>query len=116
MQKVDDLGKKIEVMKKSHEVELRTLRKTARKAGLDFFKQKSENVMHIFKQEQMFMVEEYYTLKVKDNKKSKELYSLSRLCEKQERTISEMTCFVHDCLDRIFATCSVKHDEIVKSM
>ena len=56
-------------MKKSHEVELRTLRKNARKAGLDFFKQKSEQVMRIFKQEQMFMVEEYYILKVKDNKK-----------------------------------------------
>ena len=62
-------------------------------------------VMSIFKQEQMFMVEEYFILKVKDNKKSQELYKLSRLCEKQEKIISEMTCFVHDCLDQIFATC-----------
>ena len=37
-QRYDDLGKKMEQMKKSHEIELRTLRKTSRKAGLDFFK------------------------------------------------------------------------------
>ena len=32
MQRFDDLGKKIESMKKAHEVEVRTLKKTARKA------------------------------------------------------------------------------------
>lgn len=59
-QRYDDLGKKMEQMKKSHEIELRTLKKTARKAGLDFFKQKSEHVMRVFKQEQMYMVDEYF--------------------------------------------------------
>lgn len=50
----------MEQMKKSHEIELRTLKKTSRKAGLDFFKLKSEHVMRVFKQEQMYMVDEYY--------------------------------------------------------
>lgn len=59
----------MDVMKKAHEVEVRNLRKTNRKAFLEFFKQKCEHVMQVFKQEQMYMVEEYFILKTKDNKK-----------------------------------------------
>lgn len=71
MQKYDDLGRKLEAMKKTHEIEMHTMRKTARKAQLEFFKSKSENVMLVFKQEQMHMVEEYLLLKQKDSKKEK---------------------------------------------
>ena len=78
MQRFDDLGKKMESMKKAHEVEVRTLRKTARKAQLEFFNQKSENVMRVFKQEQMYMVEEYCALKQRDFKKEKQLSKQSR--------------------------------------
>ena len=89
-------------MEKAHEIALRTLRKTSRKAQLEFFKIKSEHVMRVFKQEQMFMVEEYYLLKKRDAKKEKLNYKSSRIIQQQERVILEMTTFIHDCLDQIF--------------
>lgn len=103
MQRFDDLGKRVEQMKKAHEVELRNLKKTSRKACLEFFKNKSETVMKVFKQEQMHMVEEYYILKKEEAKKERTIQRLSRIMRQQERTISDITCFVHDCLDEIFA-------------
>lgn len=67
----EEAEKKLAAMEKAHEVALRTLRKTSRKAQLEFFKIKSEHVMRVFKQEQMFMVEEYFLLKKRDAKKEK---------------------------------------------
>ena len=43
------------------------MKKAARKAGIEFFKSKTEHVMAVFKQEQMHMVEEYVLLKARDN-------------------------------------------------
>lgn len=60
---------------------MRHMRKTARKAGLDFFKQKSELVMRVFKLEQMHMVEEYYILKQKDKDKQYRIDRMSRLIQ-----------------------------------
>ena len=51
MQKYEDLGRQLEENKKKHEVEVRQLRKTHRKAMLEFFKAKSEHVLKVFKQE-----------------------------------------------------------------
>ena len=87
MIKNDDLGKKIELLKKAHEVELRNLRKVSRKACLEFFQAKSEHVMRVFRQEQMYMVDEYFMLKVKDSKKEKTIGHQSRIIQRQERTI-----------------------------
>ena len=50
-------------MKKQHETEIRTIKKQARKSFIEFFKQKTEVVMRTFKQEQMYMVNEYWLLK-----------------------------------------------------
>ena len=41
----------MELLKKAHDVEIRSLRKVSRKASLEFFKMKSEQVMKVFKQE-----------------------------------------------------------------
>ena len=65
---VDEAEKKMQAMEKAHEIALRTLRKTNKKAMLEFFKLKSEHVMRVFKQEQMFMVEEYFNLKQKETR------------------------------------------------
>ena len=67
-QGIDEAEKKITAMEKAHEVALRTLRKTSRKSQLEFFKVKSEHVMRVFKQEQMYMVDEYFQLKQKENR------------------------------------------------
>ena len=45
------------------------------------------------------MVEEYYALKLRDQKKEKQISKQSRQIQTQERIIEEMTCFIHDCLD-----------------
>ena len=74
--KANDTVKKMEAMKKAHEVEIRNLRKQNRKLALEFFKQKSEHCVDIFKQEQMYMVEEYYTLKKKEYQKEKQMVKL----------------------------------------
>lgn len=92
----------MEQMKKAQEIELRNIKKTARKTCLEFFKLKSEKVMEVFKQEQMYMVDEYYLLKQKDAKKEKMIAKQSRIIKHQERIIGDITCFVHDCLDEIF--------------
>ena len=67
------MGKKVEVLEKKLDTEIRTMKKTSRKAQLDFFKEKSEFVMTIFKQEQMYMVQEYYALKRRDDEKDRKL-------------------------------------------
>ena len=95
-------------MKKAHEVEIRNIRKLSRKACLEFFKLKSETVMKVFKQEQMYMVEEYYQLKQRDAKKEKTVNKQSRIINQQERVISDITCFLHECLDVIFAKVAEK--------
>ena len=53
---MENMGKKVEVLEKKLDTEIRTMKKMSRKAQLDFFKEKSEFVMTIFKQEQMYMV------------------------------------------------------------
>ena len=46
---MESMGKKVEVLEKRLETEIRTMKKMSRKAQLDFFKEKSEHVMRIFK-------------------------------------------------------------------
>ena len=46
---METMGKKVEHLEKKLEVEVRTMKKLSRKAQLDFFKEKSEHVMRIFK-------------------------------------------------------------------
>ena len=70
---MENMGKKVEVLEKKLDTEIRTMKKTSRKAQLDFFKEKSEFVMTIFKQEQMYMVQEYYALKRRDDEKDRKL-------------------------------------------
>ena len=72
--------------------------------------------MRIFKQEQMFMVDEYYQLKQRDAKKEKSIYKLEKTIKRQERIISDLVCFMHECLDQIFDKALSKQDLIVKSM
>ena len=103
-------------MKKAHDIEMRTIKKTARKAQLEFFKQKSEHVMRIFTQEQMFMVEEYFYLKQRAAKKEVAYDRISRLAQQQESMIQDLTCFVHDCLDQIFLKVKQKQPQILQSM
>ena len=55
--------------------------------------------MSIFKSEQMYMVEEYINLKDKDRKRQGEVSRIYRRMASQERIISEMRAFIHDCLD-----------------
>ena len=70
---MENMGKKVEVLEKKLDTEIRTMKKMSRKAQLDFFKEKSEFVMTIFKQEQMYMVQEYYALKRRDDEKDRKL-------------------------------------------
>lgn len=66
--------------------------------------------MRIFKQEQMYMVEEYYTLKNREKQKMARIEKQNRIMIKQERLIAELTCFVHDCLDVIFLKAASKQE------
>lgn len=99
-------------MEKAHEIAMRTLRKQSRKAQLEFFKIKSEHVMRVFKQEQMYMVEEYFNLKKNESKAQMNLNKAQRTIERQERIILEMQTFYHDCLDLIFRKVSEKQKRI----
>ena len=45
------MGRRVETLEKKLDTEIRTMKKMSRKAQLDFFKEKSEYVMRIFKQE-----------------------------------------------------------------
>ena len=69
--------------------------------------------MKVFKQEQMYMVEEYYQLKQRDAKKEKTVNKQSRIINQQERVISDITCFLHECLDVIFAKVAEKQERII---
>ena len=69
----EDMSNEIILIKKQHQIEMITLRKNARKAQLDFFKEQSEMAMRVFKQEQIFMVEEYFMLKQRDTQKTIQL-------------------------------------------
>ena len=69
----EDMSNEIIQIKKQHQIEMITLRKNARKAQLDFFKEQSEMAMRVFKQEQIFMVEEYFMLKQRDTQKTIQL-------------------------------------------
>ena len=93
-------------------VAIRTLRKTSRKAQLEFFKLKTEHVMRVFKQEQMYMVEEYFLLKQKDSKNQIKMNKNSRMIQQQERIINDMQVFYHDCLDIIFRKVEQKQTRI----
>ena len=101
-QNADEIERKMAAMEKAHEVAIRTLRKTSRKAQLEFFKIKTEHVMRVFKQEQMYMVEEYFLLKQKDSKSQIKMNKQSRIIQQQERIINDLEVFYQDCLDQIF--------------
>ena len=59
------------------------------------------------------MVEEYFQLKQRDSKKEKTVNKQSRIIQQQERVISDITCFMHECLDVIFAKVLEKQDRII---
>ena len=103
-------------IRKAHQIEIITIKKNARKATIEFFKEKSEHVMRIFKQEQMFMVEEYFDLKQRDIKKESTIAKSYQVIKMQERIIQEITCFMHDCLDRIFQKALVKGPQVLKAL
>lgn len=111
-----DINGRIKDLKKEHDVEIITLKKNARIANIEFFKEKSEKVMRVFKQEQMHIVEEFYNLKQRDLKKELIIYKQNKIINEQERIINEHTCFIHDCMDRIFAKALEKAPEVCKSM
>ena len=58
--------------------------------------------MRVFKQEQMYMVEEYFLLKQKDSKSQIKMNKQSRIIQQQERIINDLEVFYQDCLDQIF--------------
>lgn len=58
--------------------------------------------MRVFKQEQMHMVDEYFSLRQRDGLKERRLAAQSRCIQQQERIIEEMTAFAHDSLGQIF--------------
>ena len=64
----------------------------------------------------MFMVEEYYYLKLRAAKKESMLERASKTISSQERIIQEMTCFMHDCLDIIFDKVRKKQTQIIQCM
>jgi len=43
----------------------------------------------------------------------KKIDKMSRTIQRQERVISEMTCFIHDTLDHIFLKASQKQEKVV---
>ena len=49
--------------KRAYEVELRNLKRLSRKNALEFFLDKSENVISMFKEQNMHIIEEYFKLK-----------------------------------------------------
>ena len=51
----------------------------------------------------MYMVEEYFQLKLRNSKQEMMLAKQNRIIKDQENVLQEYRCFMQDCLDRIFA-------------
>ena len=79
--KLEELTKKLESMEKSRKIEFHQVRKQAQKASIDFFRVKAQQVMCLFKQEQMFTVGEFYRLRQSDNDKAKRLKRLNKIIQ-----------------------------------
>ena len=47
----------------------------------------------------MYMVEEYLSLKEKEKERQNDLRKITHIMISQERIITELRAFVHDCLD-----------------
>ena len=60
--------KKMEAAKRAFEVEMRNMKRLCRKNALEFFLEKSDNVIQIFKEQQMHMAESYFNLKKQETK------------------------------------------------
>ena len=63
MSKVEELK-----LKKAHEVEIRNIKRLSRKSALEFFLEKAEHVIQIFKEQNLFIANEYHKLKKQESK------------------------------------------------
>ena len=101
---------------KAFEVELRNVQRLARKQAMEFFKQKSEHVIQLFKFEQMYMVEVHQNLRKSYTQQEYKLHRAQRTIAHQERIIKENRAIMYDCLNSIFKVVSTKKDHIVQSL
>ena len=72
-------------MKKAMEVEIKNIQRQVRKQSIEFFKQKTDHVIEVFKYEQMYMVESFYNLRKVYNSQELKLNRAYRTIQDQER-------------------------------
>ena len=82
LSKANDVVKKMDAMKRAHEIEIRNIKKKNRKDALDFFKQKSYLCVEIFKQEQMYMVDQCLKMRTNWKKATNKLDKLRVISNK----------------------------------
>lgn len=52
-------------------------------------------------------------MKQRDSRNEKRIYKMSKTIQRQERVISDLVCFMHECLDQIFQKALEKQQHVV---
>ena len=103
-------------MKKGLELQVKNITRTTRKQAIEFFKQKTEHVIEVFKYEQMYMVEAFYNLRKVFNHQEQKLNRAYRTIQDQERQLEEIRTFMDDSLKKIFEVVSNKSEHIQNTL
>ena len=74
-------------MKREADNEIRNIRRQFRRRALEFFLHKTENVINVFKEEQIHIVDAYYKMRKEDTKQQITIAKLRQTVEWQETII-----------------------------
>ena len=103
-------------LKKAHEIELRNIKRLSRKSALEFFLDQAEHVIHIFKEQNLHVAQEYHKLKKQEGKLEMKIAKLQRTVRDQERIIAETQTFSHDAMSQIFQVVESKQEYIEETV
>ena len=55
-------------------------------------------------------------MKQRDSRNEKRIFKMSKTIQRQERVISDLVCFMHECLDQIFQKALEKQQHVVQTL
>ena len=81
---------------------------------MDFFLKKTKDVIDVFKEEQIHIIDAYTKMRMEETKQQVTIIQLNKKIEWQELMIQQMSTFIHDALDIIFDIVERKEEVIRK--
>ena len=74
----EDIQRQIDDIKREAANEIRNVKRDSRKRALEFFIDKTQDVINVFKEEQIHMVDAYYKMRKEDTKQQITIHNLKK--------------------------------------